>query len=462
MVRKRGKKPDWSTNPKTGEQIEGLYATYYNDRRIKTYYYKDKNGKQITCGSDFFRADQKYSTYLKENNIFIAAPIIRDLTLTLTEENTANPDEFANGVIATLENLSKGNVQIESLDISDEFWQMAETIIKSNMPYAGRRLNIPELAYITDITPPVKSVTLDELWDIYIKNYEGRSNDNIKNNIRPAWNEFKKCIGKQSVRIIEFGDISKYNDKVRQDKNRPTVENQYRYVKNRFDAVKGVIKKATDKIEVKDDCNKLLKHMEQLTYVKKEQEEIMLLQRPNYVLTAKELTKLIKVSEDDLVVKCSILLGLNCCIRWGDFAKMTKSMLDFERKEYRSWRGKNAKSQACKLWDESIEVLQLYMQQYPTDNDYVFLTSRKNTWRKKYLHKNFNEVRKIAGMEWLTHEKLRKMTATKSSQLGFGSTSNAYKALMGRKIPGADSSYIYRMPADTEPLINELHKYYFV
>jgi integrase len=465
VVLKRGRRADWATNPKNGEYEEGLYESKYKTGkyagRIKCYYFKDAKGKHKTCGSDFDKAVQKYAIYKREHNIVIASPKIDSLKVTITDENATNPDEFAVSIINSLKNLSNGVVEISDLDITDDFWEISEKVIKANLPYAAKRLNIPELAYLHKVKPPAKSITLDEMWDIYVANYEGRSKKNLHNNIKPAWREFKSIVGKSSARDIKFEDITKYNNKVRRDKDKPSVDNQYRYVKNKFDAVKGVIRKARDKIVFKDDCIELLKHMKQFTYVKKEQEEIMLLQRPNRVLTAKELSKLLKASENDLLVKCSILLGLNCCIRWGDFAKLTEPMLDFKKKEYRSWRGKNAKSQASKLWDETIEALREYMKENPTDCDNVFLTSYNNIWRHQYLQARFNKVREIAKMEWLTQEKLKKITATKSSQMGFGSNTNAYKALMGRKIPGADRSYIYRMPADTEQLIKELHKYYF-
>ncbi|MBM4104409.1 MAG: hypothetical protein FJ263_10265 [Planctomycetes bacterium] len=465
MVLKRGRKTDWASNPKNGKYEEGLYETRYKSGkykgRIKAYYYKDEQGRHKTCGGDFDKAVQKYTIYKREHNIVIVSPKVDMVKVTITEENSTNPDEFADGIITTLKNLSNGDIKISDLDITDEFWELAERIIKTNLTYAAKRLNIPELGYLHKVKPPAKSITLDELWSIYKSNYEGRSKKNINNNIKPYWNEFKKCVGKQSVRDIAFEDITKYNDKIRQDKEKSSVLNQYRYVKNRFDAVRGVIRRAKDKISFKDDCIELLTHMEQFTYIKKEQEEIMLLQRPNHVFSAEDLAILLKASNDDLLVKCSILLGLNCCIRWGDFAKITKGMLDFDKKEYRSWRGKNANSQACMLWNETIEALKQYMKANPTDTENVFLTSYKKVWNIQYLQEHFNKIRSKVKMEWLTQDKLRKMTATKSSQLGFGSNTNAYKALMGRKIPGADASYIYTMPADTEQVIKKLHKYYF-
>ena len=64
-------------------------------------------------------------------------------------------------------------------------------------------------------------------------------------------------------------------------------------------------------------------------------------------------------------------------------------------------------------------------------------------------------------MEWLTQDMLRKMASNKASSLGADSTTKAYKAMMGRKIPGADSSYIYILASDTKEIIPKLHKYYF-
>ena len=313
MALKRGRKADWATDPKTGSYEEGLYETKYKTGkyagRIKCYYFKDSKGKHKTCGSDFHKAVQKFAIFKREHNIVITSPKIDSLKVTLTDANTINPDEFADSIINSLKSLSNGSVEISDLDISNDFWVIAERVIKANLPYAAKQLNIPELAYLHKVKPPIKSITLDELWNIYETNYDGRSKRNLISNIKPAWLEFRKCVGKSSVRDIDFDDISKYNEKVRQDKDKPSVTNQYRYVKNRFDAVKGVVKKSKDKIEVKDDCKKLIEHMEQLTYVKKEQEDILVIQRPNKVLTAKELSKLLKASENDLLIKCVSVRG---------------------------------------------------------------------------------------------------------------------------------------------------------
>ncbi len=459
MAKKSGKKASWATNPHTGEIVEGLYTNKWKDGRVKAYYYLD-NKKQVTCGSDFNKALQKFEIYKREHNIIIQAPKIHEFEIDIPEDGSLySPEDY----VKTLRQIEQGQVSIDSLNITDEFWSLAEKVIKANLPYSAKRLNIPELAYLHDVKPLEKSLPMSEVWDLYKSHYTGSSDKDLNRNIKPAWKEFKSIVGRSSIREITFEDITTYNLKIHKRAKKATIKNKYRYVKNNFDPVKRVIRRLRDKSKgvIKQDCITLLEHMNQLTYVKKEEENKAKFNKSKKVLVSSELKNLLDCSNEDILVKCSILLGLNCCIRWGDFAEITKDMIDFDNKEYLSFRNKNGNLQACKLWDITIKAIKEYMDKYPNDTEYIFLTKHNNIWSDKDLRNHFNKVRTKAEMEWLTQDKLRKMTATKASQLGYHSNTLAYKAIMGRKIPGADESYIYQMPEDTKDLVRDLHEYYF-
>ena len=466
MGRKRGQKADWATNPNTGKPIEGLYQTTYKSGpyrgKIKAYYYKNKDGKHITCGSDFFKALQKFTIYKKENNITIKAPKITEFEINLPEV-IDYPDALGKNIFNAIEQFHKGHISAYEADVTDQWWATAEKIIKSNLAYSALMLNIPELAYLHKITPPSKSKTLDEIWDIYIEHLEieGKSVENTKKITKPAWKEFNQIVGKKYIRDIEHEDIANYNKTIHKQSRKESIKNRYAYVSNRYKSIKAVTNKAKDKLKDKSDIRQLIEHLDQLTNVSSNEQKKLMFGRKNTILSAKELKTLLEKANDDILIKCAILLGLNCCIRWSDFITITKDMIDFEMKEYRAFRSKNGIFQAAKLWDETVESVTSYMDESPNNSEYIFLTKYNNIWNRKDLERRFNKIRTKAKMEWLTQSKFRKMTATKASQLRFPSTTIAYKSLMGRAIPGADANYIYQMPSDTEELVQLLHDYYF-
>ena len=454
MTMKRGKKANWATHPETGEIEEGLYVSKYSDGRVKAYYYKDKENKHITCGSEFFIAQQKFAQYKNNSAIIVESSAIKTLTLVIDGETNADH------MIGALNYIADKNITINDIDITDEFWNRAECIIKNNFLYAAKRLNIPQLAYITDVTPPVKSITLIELSDLYKDNYEGDSKTNLRR-ILKFFTEFTKVIGIQSVREINFEDISKYEKMLQKEKHRETVNNQYRFVKNRIDAVKSVVRKGMRRISVKDDCIKLLQNIDQLTYVKKKQEKILINKRDRRSLAKEELKNLLECSESDLLVKCGILMGLNACIRWGDFARLEPYMFDFDKQEFNGWRDKNGIPQAAMLWDETASALREYMSNNKLVNNLIFTTRFGNPFVNKYLRIKFNKIRKKANLEWLTQKQLRKFSATVASDLGHGSKTDEYMCLMGREIGGSEASYVIPNAQKTAEVVSKMHGYYF-
>lgn len=467
MTRQRGKKTSWATHPVTGDMVQGLYIQMYKTGlykgTVKAYYYKTPQGKQVTCGADFFIALQKYETYKREHNIVICAPKIDSITITIPED-IDNPDAFACSIEQAIQAISDKAVTISDLDITDDFWALAEKVVKSNLSYAAKRLNIPQLAYIADIDPPMKSLTLQDLWDMYTLETKATSKRGLRNT-ELSWKKFCKFIGKIDVRDITFEDIKKYKQEVYKEANKNTISNKQSYTANAFKPVKAVVRLSKESVtgQHRKDILCLLGHLDQLKVAKAvniKAEWAKTIGEKN-ILTPDQLKLLLDSCGKDMLAKCIILLGLNCAIRWSDLISMTKGMIDLDKGQYISMRHKNNIFQGCMLWGETIQAIKDYMAKYPSTTDYIF-TCNGRAYSSNGLEARFRKVRTKSGLTWLTHNMLRKMTATKASACGYHNMTTAYKALMGRAIGGHDSSYIQQLPKDTAQLMPLLHESFFI
>jgi integrase len=85
--------------------------------------------------------------------------------------------------------------------------------------------------------------------------------------------------------------------------------------------------------------------------VRKERKEF----RP---FTRAELRKLLDTAPP--VVKCFVLLGLNCGFGATDCSRLPVSAVDFQKKMIHFPRGKTGVERRCPLWPETIKALQAY------------------------------------------------------------------------------------------------------
>lgn len=444
MTKKRGRKADYADY--NGEPVKGLYKQKYRDGRIKNYYYYGSNKKRISCSSDIVLAVQKYSSYCKKQNIHldISSPSSAKVII---DNNIDNADDYADGIIQTLEHLTNKTVSITEAKITDDvFWQTAEKMIKANLPYAARRLGIPQLAHIDDITPIPKSITLDACLELFLKAKKQRSKRYIIE-VRRYFNEFKSIIKRNHVREISYDNITKYNNSIHSQAEK--LGNPAATVSNKFGVVNAVIRYAKRKMEYKKDLNNLLGYLEQLEFLTKEEKSFTPIAPDEYQL-------LLSKCDKDIIMKCSVLLGLNCALRWTDIINLKKTDIDLEKQSLKTFRHKQKKEViACCLWQETVDAIKEYQAKINNSTDYIFITQFKQPF-KNYdsLRNRFNKVKAKAGLHHIEHPLLRKTFATTSTLLKYGSTTDEYKTVMGRRIAGADSSYISKLPEHTKDLVN--------
>ncbi len=451
MTMKRGRKPDYADY--NGEPVEGLYKQKYKDGRVKNYYYYDSNKKRISCSSDIVLAVQKYSAYCEKQNIHL--DISNPLSVKVIIDNKiANADDYADGIIQTLEHLTNKTVSITGAKIDDDvFWQTAEKRIKANLPYAARRLGIPQLAHIDDITPIPKSITLDACLELFLKAKKQKTKRYIIE-VKRYFNEFKTIVSKNFAREISYNDISKYNNSIHGKADK--LGNPAATVSNKFGVVNAVIRYAKRKTEYKKDLINLLGYLEQLEFLTKEE-------RAFAPITPDEYKLLLSKCDKDIIIKCSVLLGLNCALRWTDIINLKRTDIDLEKQTLKTFRHKQKKEViACCLWQETVDAIKEYQAKINNSTDYVFITQFKQPF-KNYdsLRNRFDRVKAKAGLNHIKHPLLRKTFATTSTLLKYGSSTDEYKTVMGRRIPGADSAYISKLPENTKDVVNSIHTYFF-
>jgi integrase len=453
MGKKRGPKADYATY--NGEIIEGLYCQKYKDGRVKNYYYYDANGKRISCTSDVIIAVQRFEAYKHSQDIDVPITKTTEIEITIPKDIDSG-ERFGEQISQTLEHLADGQVTVSEAKIDDnEFWALAEKKIKQNLPYAAKRLGIPQLTHLEGIAPIPKSTTLDDAWNKYINAKKKRSKRYMIEAKR-YFDEFKSAINKSRIREITYDDIDAYNDLIHQKTE--GLSNPSATISNKYGIVVAVIRYAKKKAKYKKDLIELLESLEQLDYLKT--------QGGHFVpIEPSEFHSLLEHCEKDLLMKSCILLGLNCALRWTGLIHLKKQHIDFSNKTLKAIRHKtrdqNIVLASC-LWDETVEAIQKYLKSKNNNTQHLFITKYGLPYKNSEdLRKRFNKVRDRAKLSHLTHPLLRKTFATTSTLMGYGSTTDAYKTVMGRKIQGSDNEYIAKLPQATSDVVNAVRKHFF-
>jgi integrase len=269
--------------------------------------------------------------------------------------------------------------------------------------------------------------------------------------VRRHWNEFRNIVGKDNVRMVNYGDVTRYNDIIHSQSNSSNITNKPRYINNRFDAIRAVLRYCRRKIEYKKDIQKILEALQQLSFAKDKPRKVV-------TVTPEEFTILFKASENNPLGRCMLLMGLNCALRSSDISDVRKIDVNLKNFKYSKPRTKTNIIQSSILWTETRDAIEEYMKQYPNNTEHIFVTKYNRPYKYKYLIRYFNKLR---GKEvsHINHSVLRKSANSTANQ--FSLNPNGIKILMGWSIGGVDNSYNERPAEATAEIVKVLHQKFF-
>jgi integrase len=427
-MKKRGIKPKYASY--NGKDIEGLYIAYNPDRSIRNYYYINSNGRQVSCTSDIREAVRRFRKYQREQagGKFSAIPENEQIIPIGQYGGIYDPDIVSDDYVI--------HRFVELLN--EDRYRVAEIS------------GIPQFANIEDIVPLPKSQSLSDLIDMYSNH---RVDKAYLKKVRRSWKEFSSIIGKGVVRLVNYADITRYNNTIHSQAGSSVITNKPRYIKNRFDSVRAVLRYCIRRIEYKKDIDKILEYLQQLSYGKDHPKKVRIV-RPE------EFQILFKDSEGDILGRCVLLLGLNCAMRHSDISDLKKIDVDLVNSKLSRVRTKTGIIQSSVLWKETRDALKQYMRLYPNNTEYIFATKYNKPYKYKYMMPHFNRLRlKEKDVSHITHNMLRISANSIANQLSLNP--NGIKILMGWSVSGVDNSYNQRHPEATMDIVISLHKYYF-
>lgn len=430
--KKRGPKADYAIY--NGRIIEGLYCQRYKDSRIKNFYYINEKDKRISCTANINTAIHRYQDYLDKSG----------------QSNFSEVDEESR----TIPIGKYGGIVTDDYVSDDFIINRFLTLLKTKPHYIAKKTGIPQFEHMEDIQPIPQSMSVNDVLGMYL-NFKRDKNKRYLIEVKRYYKEFCVVIDKYRVRDISFNDLSKYNNYIHSTSK--DLKNQGATISNKFGAVHAVVNFVKKKVEYKKDLENILKYMEQL-------DRLPPLISAFNPITPKEFKQLLHYAKDDLLMTACLWLGLNCALRWTDIINIEKKDFDLNNKTFKSFRHKLKQKNeviACYLWKQTVQAIRNYIDRYPNNTEYLFTTKYKQPYKntedlRKRIVKYRNKVNKN-----IVHPLLRKSFATIASRYGYGSQTDDYKTVMGRKIPGADNAYIAKLPENTKKITKAVYDYYF-
>jgi integrase len=444
MSKRRGAKPDFVLHPETNESIEGLYANKDKRGKIRYYYYLDKNGKQKTCTSDLREAIKRFNAFKEEKKY-------PDL-IEIPEEAQEVPigryglyfkDGYVNKtwVIQTFQDiLNSDRKLVVDVTGNPKYWDFENTPSRP------------------------QSLTCQEVIDEYLAIKRKKTlNDDYRYRMIRHWNAFKRAVGKNCIRDITFQDVKRYRVMVVTEAEKKEKAGEIKrldlYINERFSAIHDILVKIREYQEYKRDTDNLLDHTGQLRRLTKDEV------RPK-AINPEQWKILYAHSKNNLFIRCSLLLGLNCAMTWGDIIDLTPDQFNFQKNTYIGTRSKNNIQNCAMLFPETSSNLKEYIISHPTSNGSIFYYKDVNRttmiddivtmFREWKLSLPKSEFKKV---ETITHKHLRKSVRTTAFKAKCHI--EYIKLVMGRKLEGSEEHYTEKDATMTTEVIKAVHDHYF-
>jgi integrase len=444
MAKKRGAKPDFVIHPETGYEIEGLYFNKDKKGRIRFYYYIDENGKQITCTSDIRKAIKRFNAYKEENKYPDLIEIPDEAkSVPISRYGAYIDDDYVNKdwiIEQFQEILNSDRKRVVDVSGNSNYWDFENTPSRP------------------------QSLTCTEVLDEYLNLPRKKPlNTDYRYKIIRHWNTFKTVTGKLYIRDITFKDVQKYRLEILKEAEQKNATGKITrpdlYVNERFSAIHDIISKIRDVQEYKRDIDTLLDHIGQLIRMSKKTVRVKVVDKEQWSI-------LYKHSENDLFIRCGLLLGLNCAMTWGDIIKLTMDNFDFRKQTYIGTRSKNDIQNCAMLFPETVDCLQQYIKHHPSTNENIFYF--KNAMPKTLVNgaiESFDKwkgalpKRKFKQVEHITQKLMRKSAKTAATKARC--QTEYIKLVMGRRLEGAEEHYTDKDAVMTKDVINAVYKNYF-
>ena len=468
--RKRGRPPIYALDL-DGKPVVGLSYDIANDSYFNTHF-KTEGIKKENFGDDrdeaiyLFRqweAKQKGEEYQGIER----ERVKKSIRMTIYEELVKKPNEtekeFTQRMVEFGIKVRKGEVSSETVPLygvpNSYIYAKARALILQDIHKARKEMNLPiklDGTYRTE-----KSITFDEVGDIYFEKSGKKLNPRHKINLQRYWEEFKRNVKVKMVSQLSADLVDEYEKWIyfqakKKKWENSTISNQLSTAITIFNQVyKNKRLKPSDKEYIKD-----ARLLCSFNYP----------QSPDYdprPISKEDYFKIFNSA--DIIYRCVMLCALNFGMKETELVdiriKPRKGRknpdIDLKKRIIAKPRTKTGVIGVAIVWERTADAINEMLAYTQNKGEYLFLNSKNNIMKLGNINKWWQRNRKRVGVDTnVKFEHIRDATQTvpidNDPTLLFET-----KLLLGHRIEGVTDNYLHRRPNMTKRACAILEDHYF-
>lgn len=307
-----------------------------------------------------------------------------------------------------------------------------------------------------------RPLSLREVGQIYYgkrddngKLQEGQAGYNTKE-LRKSWNywqEFCKAVAVTHVNEVSREALVVYRRFVYELEDGKVSA---RTIFNRYNHVSSILNNARDRRE---------NHTEVLDKLRDGFNVICRKKRPKVEagiptpIDVEDFSAMLTAAKDDTKWRAIVLLSMNCGLHPGECTGLHLDDLDLRKRHLWDNRNKTTEQRCSMLWDETVQAIEAYRQEYRPVGPFVFVNKDGERHNSDQFGKEFKRtVCKPAKVKRVTMEWFRDSGTNAASTRGVDS--DKVRMWLGHR-RGELDKYDPRHPSKTQPVVDAIYAEYF-
>ena len=326
----------------------------------------------------------------------------------------------------------------------------ARRLILDNPIEAARLLGIPQLANL-DALPEKQHLKLSDMLELYLLKPKGRKE---KSSYKRTWAKFCRVIKCKEIGEVKREHIQQYSQEIYKEHQKKQYS--YSWLSHMFQRVKTIL---SYNLKFGSKCNEEIQRV--IAYC-----SILVTPSVNtgggaQPISREDFHKLLSVSDSRW--RAILLTSLNCGYYAKDIQDLEKSMIRKNGKYYyivfpRKKTGGQFK-RVNVLWQETIDAIEAYWKEFPSNNKFVFNNSHGGQWKSQNMDKQFKRLREKANCPDVTFSHLRDGAST-AIWGEPGISDDIHNIFLGHNIRGERSKYVDVKPQKMEAAAEIIYKEY--
>jgi integrase len=309
---------------------------------------------------------------------------------------------------------------------------------------AAQKLGIPEVAHLTDLTPPEPPAKLADVLALYEAKRKKISKDEASK-VRAAWDLFASTTQARTLADIDQDAIESWEDAVFDELE--SGDEKPKTVRHRIQRVTRVLRYAARKRLDPRNAERVLALINAIDLPTAGPVDPM-------PISVEDFHKLYRAA--DQTWKTILLISLNACFYPQDVRTLPVDAVDLAQACLRFRREKTGVARVAMLWPETQKAIREYLACRGHDSGMLILSVRGVGFTYAGFHDAFDRLRQTAGTA-VNFNQIRDGAFTAACTTGVDSRDA--DILAGHRCGMADA-YVLRNPGRTKAAVNAIREHY--